>query len=1110
MLKKNYNKLVAAISAVSMAASFAAPLATAEETVNVSSEEMATLAAGSAIIKNNFDSLSEGSLIHLTTKDQDAYSEIDGINIHIGKASAKLGEDETTNASIVSGAGVDGSNALALKIGEKGNTQLYTPRISFEVPEVEDNYMISFKLYPCDLQEGNISDSPTDAKGTALNLVTGEWNDVEIYVTRSGRIVNVNNVTVLDDDTTTVPVLWGRIGTKGIENSGSLYMDDFAVTSVTALPTAIPTPTPEPPYQPKIGDVFDFEDVAAGSLVFLNTSATPTYTALNGFKLDVASRSNGSAAETKIAIAEGKGVDNSKALQLNYATFADTSRGPRITLVEPKESEYVVTFKAKSDGTQDIVVAGDASTNSGAELDIKSEEWSTVEIYMFDEQRLILCDGRFISLVTTNDLPVLWGLNSNNSGSFYIDDYSISDISEQGVTDAMAATLDITNEDKTVYLDSEGKYDFIQGFALADTACGESVTWAAYESTDGGNTWADTADVRATKTAFSVTSAVSTEKLYKLVGTVNNNGLTASKEFVLQYVESSDVLDVVLGDLDITSDMYKAEVEKKEVTNEDGTKEYKYIIRGDFAVSESEWVSSITWESSDSSLVKVGAMGSILVYPKKGETVTLTATASYNGQSKTKDFKLDLANYYTTVYRLVDTELSNVELAPKGTDGEKVTKVVLDSDNETKITYDLALDTSSSTKGVKIKWETSNDKVLTSDGVINVDNTDANKVKLTKIVTYSINGVEVYSAEKEYALNVEFEPTAVKKEAVKLATAYAVANGANADSVEDSTAYNVAMEMLYDRYVTRFDANCKDNFEDVPSKVTSDFELPTEGVFGSKITWASSITNIEINNKGKADVTRSSSDKKGKLTATFTCGASVNADAKEFSITVSGKGGLSAGGGGNHSSQTGGGNAYLGSIGVVGSTTPSSDNDITTVAEFADLDQASWAAVAIMDLANKGIVSGRTTTEFAPNDSITRAEFAKILVGAFNLPIITASAGFADVADDAWYAPYVNTCYSAGIITGYDNTTFGPNDLVTRQDMAVMVMRAVSLKGLTVEIVNEKIDFADADEIGEYAVEAVSALQQGGVINGMTENTFAPTETATRAQAAKILHSFCN
>lgn len=1110
MLKKNYNKLVAAISAVSMAASFATPLATAEETVNVSAEEIATLAAGSVIIKNDFDGLGEGSLIHLTSQAQDPYSDIEGIGIHIGKI--RSGNDETTNASIVNGVGIDGSKALALTIGESGSSQLYTPRISFDIPEVEDNYMISFKLYPCDLQEGNLSDSTTSVDGaTSLGLVTGEWNDVEIFVTRNGRIVNVNNVTILDDDVTTAPVLWGRIGARGIENSGSLYMDDFTVTSVTALPTAIPTPSPEPPYQPKIGDVFDFEDVATGALVYLNTSATPTYTALNGFKLDVSSRSNGSAADTKVAITDGVGVDGSRALQLNYATFADTNRGPRISLVEPEEDEYVISFKAKSDGTQDIIVANDSSTNSGLELDIKSDAWSTVEIYMFDGQRLILCDGRFISLASTNDLPVLWGLNSNNSGSFYIDNYTISEVTAQGVTDAMAATLDITNEENTVYLNSEDVYNFIQGFTVADSACGESVSWAVYESTDNGATWVDTTDVKATKTALTVAGNVSTEKLYKLIGTVNNGGLTASKEFVLQYVEAADVLDVVLSDLDITSDTYATQVEKKEVANEDGTTGYKYIIRGDFAVSGSKWVSSISWESSDTSLVKIGAKGSILVYPKENDVVTLTATASYNGESKTKDFTLDLANYYTTVYRLVDTELSNAVLAPNGTNGDKITTITLDPEKETKVTYDLELNTSSTTKGIEIKWKTSDASVLSSDGVINVDNMKSNKVTLTKVVSYSINGVEVYSGEKDYKVNVEFDTDTVKKEAVELATAYAVANGADKDLVEDSTFYNVAMEMLYDRYVTRFDANCDENFEDVPSKATSDFDLPTEGVFGSKITWTSSITNIDINSKGEADVTRSSSDKKGKLTATFTYGASVNADAKEFSITVSGKGGSSGGGGG---SSSGGGNSYIGSIGVVGSTvsTPNSNpsKDEIAVTEFADLDQASWAAVAIMALANKGIVSGRSTTEFAPNDSITRAEFAKILVGAFNIPLIAGSAGFTDVPDDAWYAQYVNTCYSAGIITGYDSTTFGPNDLVTRQDMAVMVMRAVNLKGLTVEAVNEKIDFADADEIAAYAADAIATLQQGGIINGMTEDTFAPSETATRAQAAKILYSFCN
>lgn len=1107
MLKRNYKKLVSLISALAMTASFATPFAMAEDTEIVSADEMAALAAGSVIIEEDFNALEEKVFITLDKAKQDPYTELEIADIYIGNSNRGGAED--TGAWIKDGVGVDGSKALVLSAGAKA-TGTYGPRLDFKVPSTEDNYLISMEVYPTSKQDMAYTDS-TEKAPTAANefgLTADEWNKVDIYVTRKGRIFNVNDtVTVFADDAVTAPVIWG----SRTDNAGEMYIDNIVVTAAMALPTAIPTPSPEPPYQPKVGDVFNFNDVATGTLVFLNNVATPTYTALDGFELNVSSRNGGAAANTLVEIASGVGVDGSNAMRLNYDTFADTSRGPRITLVEPLEDEYVITFKAKSDGNQDIVVAADSSSNSGSELDIKSDDWSTVEIYVFDGQRLIVCDGRYVSLTATTDLPTLWGLNKNGSGSFYLDDYEIKEVTEQGVTDAMATTLDITNAEETVYLNNDGTYNFIEGFAVPESTCGNAALWEVFESTDDGATWVATEDLTAGKTSISTKASISEEKLYKAVGTVYNGDLEASKEFILKYVKPENVIDVVLADLDITSELYAAQVEKKEVETEEGTAT-SYIIRGDFAVTESEWVTTIEWESSDESLVKVGAKGSILVFPKENTTVTLTATVSYGGESKTKEFTLDLANYYTSIYRLVDTELANVTLAPKGTNGSKVTTVTLDPENETKVTFDLDLSTSSSTKGMEIEWKTSDKDILSSDGVINVDNMDSNEVTLTKEVTYSINGTEVYSAEKDYAINVEFDPEAVKDAAVELATAYALANDAKADAdeIEDSTYYSAAMEMLYDRYVTRFDANYAENFEDIDDKVSSDFDLPTEGAFGSTITWTSSLTNIKINKNGEADVTRPANDKKGKLTATFTSGASVNENGYEHAITVDGKGGSSSGGGGSKGS--GGGNSYVGSLGALTATpAPTVTTPDTTVkGEFTDLDQASWAAVAINYLADKGIVAGRTSTTFDPNATVTRAEFAKMVAGAFEIPMVAASAGFADVPADAWYAPYVSTCFAAKIITGYDSTTFGPNDLISRQDMAVMVMRAANLKGITVEAIAAKVDFADADKIGAYAVDAVTTLQMGGIINGMTADTFAPAENATRAQAAKILYSFCN
>ncbi len=1102
MLKRNYKKLVSVLSAAAMLTTLAAPAVMAEvaEEEIISASEMAELQAAVVILADDFENAEEKVIFTLDKSDQDPYTELDSVDVYIGKSPRGAAED--TKAEIRNGVGVDGSKALVFSSGAKASGT-YGPRIDFKVPEIENNFMVTMDVYPTTNQDMTYSDAPSEALKTPVlfGLTPDEWNTVEIYVTRKGRVINVNGEkTVLSDTESASPVIWGN----PTDNAGELYIDNISINALTTLPTPIPTPSPEPPYQPVIGDVFNFDNYSVGTLVSLNTSATPTYTALDGFELNVGYRTTGPSADTKVAIASGVGIDGSNALQLNHYTFADSNRGPRITLVAPKADTYMVSFYAKADEAMDIIITDSTGTNSGTAAGVP-QDWTKIDIIMFDGQRLVLNNGSLVELKSTTDLPTLWGTHANNTGSFYIDDYSISEVSEEEIVNAIAQTLDITNSKNTVNL-YDGVYEFIEGFEVANTACNESVTWGVFESTDEGATWAETTDLKAGKTAITL-NGVTGEKLYKLVGTVSKGDLTASKEFILKYVASENVVDTVIERLDILSEIYEDNIKYDSATGE-------YKTWGDFVVPTSDWVTEITWESSDSSLVKIGPKGSILIYPKAPEKVTLTGTVSYNGESKTKEFTIDLANFYQECFRIVEAELVNAVLSPKGNNGEKVTSIELNTTGSTTLSYDVELKTSSSTKGIAIKWRSSDDEILSNEGVINVSDTTENEVTLTKMVEYSLNGVKIHEDSMDYEINVQFDPDERKEEAVEIAKAYALANDVNATeaTVEDSAYYNTAMEMLFDRYVTRFDANYEGNFEDIETSIDGDFDLPTEGYFGSSISWNSSITNIKVNSDGEADVTRSSSDKNGKLIASFSYGASTNKDGKTISVTVEGKGNKGGSSGGGGGSSSGGGNSYIGSLGVTTTPAPAvtpAPYEEEIKGEFTDLGDVSWAAVAINYLAEKGIVSGRTSTTFAPNDNITRAEFAKIITGVFGLPTGGASAGFADVADDAWYAPYVNTCFAAGIITGYDSTTFGPDNLITRQDMAVMVMRAANLKGITVEAVTEKIDFADAAQIGAYAAEAVTTLQMGGIINGMTADTFAPQDNATRAQAAKILYSFC-
>ena len=120
-----------------------------------------------------------------------------------------------------------------------------------------------------------------------------------------------------------------------------------------------------------------------------------------------------------------------------------------------------------------------------------------------------------------------------------------------------------------------------------------------------------------------------------------------------------------------------------------------------------------------------------------------------------------------------------------------------------------------------------------------------------------------------------------------------------------------------------------------------------------------------------------------------------------------------------------------------------------------------------------------------------------------------ASQKFVDVTPSDWFYGYVMAAASNGIVNGISDTAFDPNATITRQDMAAILYRAASATGmLTAMSTGEAINFADYDQISDYAVAPVTTLSAAGVINGTTDNKFEPLATATRAQAACIIYQY--
>ncbi len=205
-----------------------------------------------------------------------------------------------------------------------------------------------------------------------------------------------------------------------------------------------------------------------------------------------------------------------------------------------------------------------------------------------------------------------------------------------------------------------------------------------------------------------------------------------------------------------------------------------------------------------------------------------------------------------------------------------------------------------------------------------------------------------------------------------------------------------------------------------------------------------------------------------------------------------------AGGGG------GGGNGGGGNVIAPPSSLQTNQNVETTI--FDDVPKEHWAANAIRELYYKSIVSGKTETEFCPNDNVKREEFVKMLVEAFGFNLVNDGFELDDVKSTDWYYDSVKTAYAASIVTGTSETTFGAGQLITRQDMSVMIKNALAMADITLEAKQEAIEFADGGNIAGYAKEAIEYLQTAQVISGYPDNTFNPTGNATRAEAAGIIY----
>ena len=178
---------------------------------------------------------------------------------------------------------------------------------------------------------------------------------------------------------------------------------------------------------------------------------------------------------------------------------------------------------------------------------------------------------------------------------------------------------------------------------------------------------------------------------------------------------------------------------------------------------------------------------------------------------------------------------------------------------------------------------------------------------------------------------------------------------------------------------------------------------------------------------------------------------------------------------------------------------------------FNDLDVNAWYHDGIHYCLENGLMDGVDNALFAPNASLTRAMLVTILWRVEGRPVVNYYMPFTDVDGGAWYAEAVRWAASEGIVNGVTDTSFAPDDPITREQLAAILWRYAKAKGYDVSIGEETniLSYADFDQIGEYAIPAMQWACVAGIINGLTESTLVPQGTATRAQAATMLMRFC-
>ena len=178
---------------------------------------------------------------------------------------------------------------------------------------------------------------------------------------------------------------------------------------------------------------------------------------------------------------------------------------------------------------------------------------------------------------------------------------------------------------------------------------------------------------------------------------------------------------------------------------------------------------------------------------------------------------------------------------------------------------------------------------------------------------------------------------------------------------------------------------------------------------------------------------------------------------------------------------------------------------------FTDVSGEDWFYGYVVQAVEKKLFGGVGEDRFDPSGTMSRAMFVTVVgrMAGVDTSLYSGNGGYSDVTAGSWYAPYVVWASENKVAQGYGGGKFGPNDAVTREQMAVILYRYAQYKGYDTSASNSLNGYTDVGGVSSWALTAMQWANAEGLINGTSSTTLSPTSGATRAEVAQILMRFC-